>query len=140
MSVVIDNTEDLMALLKKLDLKVSSVDELRQLLATINANYNPDAARARTGKLVGISVPCVMAGVAGLVSFCIAAAGHDLTPYHVAALASMWGVCGLVSVAALILGFILAGGRRGSRTLTDSPPPELGSSDPLVTAITDRLR
>jgi hypothetical protein len=140
MSVVIDNTEDLMTLLKRLGLKVSSVDELRQLLVTINANYNPDAARARTGKLIGISVPCVMAGVAGIVSSCIAAAGHDLTPYHVAALASMWGVCGLVSVVALIVSFIMAGGRRGSRTFSDCPPPGQGFSDPLETAITDRLR
>jgi hypothetical protein len=141
MSVVIDNTEDLMTLLKKLGLKVASVDELRQLLATINANYNPDAARARIGKLIGVSVPSVMAGCAAVVSFTLAAPGHDLTPYHVAVLASIWGVCGLVSVVALIVGFILASGRRGGRSLPDSPHiGQQSSSDPLMTAITDRLR
>jgi hypothetical protein len=128
-----------MKLLKQLNLKVSSVEELRQLLETINLNYNPDASRMRAAKLIGISVPCVLAGCTTGVSCALAAPYQHLTPYHVDALALIWGVCGLVSVVALIVSYILAGGRRGSRTAAESNPPDQESSDPLVTAITDHL-
>ena len=57
MSLLIENTEELLTVVKKLNLKVASVDELRHLLAEINANYNPEAARQKTGKLVGVAVP-----------------------------------------------------------------------------------
>jgi hypothetical protein len=140
MSVVIDNTDGLMRLLKQLDLKVSSVEELRQLLETINLNYNPDASRMRAAKLIGISVPCALAGCATGVSCALASPYQHLTPYHVDALALIWGVCGLVSVVALIVSYILAAGRRGSRSAPKSTPASEESSDHLVTAITDHLR
>jgi hypothetical protein len=140
MSVVIDNTDGLMKLLKQLNLKVSSVEELRQLLETINLNYNPDASRMRAAKLIGISVPCVLAGCTAGVSCTLVPPYQHLTPHHVDALALIWGVSGLVSVVALIVSCILVGGRRVSRTAPESNPAGQESSDPLVTAITDHLR
>jgi hypothetical protein len=134
MSVNIETTEELQQLLRKLGVKISSVDELRQLLATINAHYNPEAARSRIAKLVGISVPCTLGSIAGLVSIVVAGASHDalLSPYFVGAMALVWGTCALVSVAALIFSFSLVIGR-GSRAATDQPPPnKLSAMDERV--------
>lgn len=128
MSVNIETTEELQHLLRKLGVKIGSVDELRQLLATINANYNPEAARSRIAKLVGISVPCTLGSIAGLVSIVVASASHDalLSPYFVGALGLVWGTCALVSVAALIFSFTLVIGR-GARAAVDQPPQRKSS-------------
>ncbi len=121
MSVAIETTEELLTLLKKLGIKVTSVDELRSLLASINANYNPEAARTRTAKLVGISVPCGLGGIAGLVSAVLAERSSLIGPYFVGALAVVWGACALASVTALIFSFSLLVGRR-SYLSADKPP------------------
>jgi hypothetical protein len=68
MSLHVESLDDLRELLKKLHLKVNSVEELRALLVTINATYNPEAARTRAAKLIGIITPCVALGVGGLLS------------------------------------------------------------------------
>jgi len=125
MSVAIETTEDLLVLLKKLDVKVTSMDELRSLLMTINANYNPEEARQKTGKLVGITVPTSMAGAAAVTSFFLLGSGDGLTASHVGALALIWSTCAVVSVVALIASFLITGGRRGP-TMLDKPP--LGNS------------
>ncbi len=143
MSVMIETTEELLQLLRKLGVRVSSVDELRQLLATINAHYNPEAARTRTAKLVGISVPCALGGIAGAVSFSLvsaAAHGSLFAPYFVGALAVIWGTCAVVSVAALVFSLILVAGR-GSRASADKPPQSKSSAveERVVTAITHDL-
>jgi len=123
MSVAIETTEELQALLKKLGIKVTSVDELRGLLASINANYNPQAARTRMAKLVGISVPCTLGSIAGFVSMILVATAHGtlIGPYFVGALAVVWVSCALVSVTALIFSFSLLLGRRSSPS-ADRPP------------------
>ncbi len=122
MSVAIETTEELLTLLKKLGVKVTSVDELRSLLLMINANYNPQAARLRTAKLVAISVPCTLGPIAGLVSGVLAESGRSAVvgPYFVGALAVIWGACALVSAMALIFSLTLIG--RSSRAAEDKPP------------------
>jgi len=119
MSMMIETTEELLALLKKLNMQVSSVDELRSLLATINANYNPQAARMRTAKLVAVSVPCALGGIAGLVSLYLTTTAPDMLSgsYFVGALALVWGSCALVSVMALIFSFLLHLGRSANKPL-----------------------
>lgn len=114
MSLLIENTEELLTVVKKLNLKVASVDELRHLLAEINANYNPEAARLKTGKLIGVAVPSAMASAAGVTSLFLVMEAHGggITPYHVGALALIWGACAVVSTAAVIASAILSGGRR----------------------------
>jgi hypothetical protein len=69
MSLQIDNIDDLNRLLKASKLTVSSVDELKDLLATINASYNPDAARMRLARLLGMGVPSALAAAAFATSF-----------------------------------------------------------------------
>jgi hypothetical protein len=121
MSVTIESTDELLTLLKKMELKVKSVDELRQLLASINASYNPDAARQRTGKLIGVTVPSVMAGAAAITSyFLFATSAHlDSVEYTIGSLAVIWGPIALVSTAAVIAGAVLASIRRG-RAMPDN--------------------
>jgi hypothetical protein len=141
MSVVIDNTDDLLELLKKLNLKIESVDELRHLLTVVNTAYNPEAARARIAKLVGLVVPIVLGGIAGFVSMILISEVRALGPHYVGALSLVWGVCGLVSLAALLFSFILLARRGAPRVPADNPPAgrppaRLGA---LVDAITDRV-
>lgn len=132
MSVIIENTDELLTLLKKMDLKVTSVDELRQLLATINANYNPDEARQKTGKLIGTTVPGYMAGAAAFATFFSAAS-------NVGGLALIWGAVALVSTAAVISAAIMTSVRH-SRTMPDKMPDQLASrGGAVVTHITKDL-
>jgi anti-sigma factor RsiW len=137
MCVMIENTEELLALLKKMDLKVHSVDELHQLLASINASYNPDAARQKTGRQIGTIVPGVMAGAAAFASFMLL--GSGLGSFTVGGLAVIWGPVALASTAAVIAGAVLASVRRG-RTMSDNPPDRPASrQEPVVTHITREL-
>jgi len=121
MSVLIDNTEDLLTVLKKLDVKVHSVDQLHHLLTTINASYDPESARQKTARLVGMTVPGCMAGAATVTSCVIVAQGHEVTSASVVGLALAWGACALVSVAALMASAIMLGTRRG-QVRVDNPP------------------
>ncbi len=142
MSVMIESTDELLTVLKKLNLKVASMDELRHLLATINAHYNPETARQKTGRLVGVTVPCVMAGAAAVTSFSVLGpqGGGNLTSNsQVAALALAWGACALVSTAALLASFLMTSVRRG-RTTADNPPERPAfPQEPAVTGITKQL-
>jgi hypothetical protein len=115
MSVSIETTEDLLTLLKKLKVTVANVEDLRGLLASINASYNPQAARVRTAKLVALSVPCGLGAIAGFVSMLLTTASLDAA-YFVGALALVWGSCALVSVTALVFSFTLLLGRQARST------------------------
>jgi hypothetical protein len=137
MSVMIESTEELLTLLKKMDLKVTSVDELRQLLATINANYNPDAARQKTGKLIGTAVPGAMAVAAAFASFMLLAGPGSVNA--IGGLAVIWGAVALVSTAAVIASAILTGARRGRAMPDYSPDRPASRSEPVVTHITKDL-
>jgi hypothetical protein len=120
MSLHVESVEELQQLIKKLGIKVNSVDELRSLMATINACYDPDVARNRAARLVGIVVPCVALGVAGLVSIVLAGTlgtprGHapaDATLLLVA-LGIVWGVAGLTSAVAAVGSLLFLRGGRG---------------------------
>jgi hypothetical protein len=142
MSVMIETTEELLNLLKKLNVKVANVEDLRHLLTTINAHYNPQAARVRMAKLVAISVPCSLGAIAGFTSMLLTGATHDslIGPYFVGALALIWGSCALVSFMALIFGFSLLIGRQSNATI-DQPPPRPASAveERVVKAITHDL-
>jgi hypothetical protein len=118
---MIETTDELRDLLKKLNLKVSSVAELRHLLTTINANYNPQAARLRTAKLVAIGVPCGLGGMATAVSLFLMMVHRPLSDEaFLGALALVWGCCALVSVTALIFSFALLLGRK-ARVPAEAP-------------------
>jgi hypothetical protein len=116
MSVQIDNVEQLQLLLRTCNLSVKSVEELKDLLATVNANYNPDAARVRVARLTGVAVPCTALGVAGGVSVFIAgiAGFSQAAPYALAALAIMWGGAALTSVVAVVMALVFLWGQRGA--------------------------
>ena len=137
MSVMIESTEELLALLKKVDLKVKSVDELRELLATINASYDAEAARQKTGKLIGTAVPGAMAGAAAFASFMLL--GGPSSMYTTGSLAVIWGSVALVCTAAVISAAIMTSVRRG-RTMPDkSPDLPASRGEPVVTHITREL-
>jgi hypothetical protein len=138
MSVMIESPEELLTVLKKLNLKVTSVDELRQLLATINAHYNPEAARQKTGKLVGVAVPSGIATAAGITSFFLVGAGQSSNA-TVGGLALIWGACALVSTAAVLASAIMTGFRRGNRTSPDGPSNSRYEPREGLTGITKEL-
>lgn len=137
MSVMIESTDELLKLLKKMNLKVSSVDELRQLLASINADYNPDAARQKTGRMIGTIVPGALAGAAAFASFILLAPPHST--HSIGDLAVIWGPVALASTAAVIAGAVLSGVRR-SRAFSDPPSNRSASrGEPVVTSIVKEL-
>ena len=122
MSLVIDNVEALQTFLKHTGVKLTNVEEMKNLLAAINANYNPDAARLRIARLMGHTVPSVTTGVAGIVS--VALAGNGLRHEGLAALCVIWGVVALVSMSAVLASAIMArGGRRPSQAPGAPPQP-----------------
>jgi hypothetical protein len=125
MSLQIESLDELKALLKASGLKVNSLEELQNLLAAINANYNPDAARIRVAKLLGVAVPGSLAAAAGVVSVTLAVFSQGLARgagYALAALAVMWGVCGVVSIVAISLSAALLGSKR-NRPAEGTPAP-----------------
>jgi hypothetical protein len=125
MSLMIDNLEDLRTFLKHTGVKVTNVEEMKALLAAINANYNPDAARLRIARQLGITVPSVTTGVAGVVSFFIAGSGPPgLRNENLAALSVVWGVVALVSLGAVLASALLVrGSRRPSQAAGAAPQP-----------------
>jgi hypothetical protein len=142
MSLLIENTEELLTVVKKLNLKVANVDELRHLLAEINANYNPEAARLKTAKLIGVAVPSAMASAAAFISLFLVLEAHggNMTPYHVGALALIWGACAVVSTAAVIASAILSGScrRNASAPLSASDQRNM-LGERIMTGITKEL-
>jgi hypothetical protein len=139
MSVLIDNTEDLLTLVKKLDLKVNSVEELEYLLTMINSGYDPETARQKTARLVGVAVPCSMAGAAALTSFFLLMPGQAVNANGVAVLAVAWGACALVSVAAVITSAIMLGRRHEQVQPDQSPQRPKNHREPGATGIVKEL-
>jgi len=126
MSLVIDNLDDLRTFLKHTGIKVSNVEEMKALLAGINANYNPDAARLRIARLLGVTVPSVTTGVAGLTSFFLVGAGPGgLHREGLAALCVVWGVVALVSMSAVLASALMARPGRRSGPAGGAPPQPL---------------
>jgi hypothetical protein len=122
MSLLIDDPDDLLKLLRKLDLKVTSVEELNHLLATLNAHHNPVAAQQKAGKLIGLMVPSVTAGAAVMASiFLVAPPSEGRIPHLDGALALIWGCSAMVSVVALAFSFLMTR-VRGGPAPADKPP------------------
>lgn len=142
MSMMIDNTEDLLRVLKKLGIKVTNVEELKDLLASLNAHYNPDAARMRVARQIGVAVPVVALVAAAMISIFLAmpTATHRLSNHALVALfAVLWGVAGLVSLAGLGGALFFLGTRRSAVPSSDAPADLPTKPAPGVTAITDQL-
>jgi hypothetical protein len=131
MSLVIESLDDLRTFLKHTGVKVSTVEEMKALMAAINANYNPDAARLRVARLLGLVVPGVTTGMAGLTSFFIVGGPGGLHYEGLAALCVIWGVVALVSMAAVLASAVMA---RGARR---PPQPGGAAPQPLKTYRTD---
>ena len=138
MSVMIDNTEELLTVLKKLDVKINSVEELHHLLTTINASYDPETARQKTARQVGVAVPCSAAGAAALTSFFLVLQG-TVTTAGVAVMAVAWGAFALVSVAAVIASAIMLGKSPSPRRMDNPPPRSQNHSERGATGIVKEL-
>jgi hypothetical protein len=141
MSLMIESTDELLQLLKKMDLKVKSVDELHQLLASINVNYNPDAARQKTAKLIGTAVPGAMAGAAAFASFMLFGSTNNVSttlPFTVGGLAIIWVSAAVVSTAAVICASIMTKSR--GQAMSENPPGRpVSRGEPVMTHITKDL-
>jgi hypothetical protein len=133
MSLPIDNLEDLKNLLRASQTKLNGVEDLKELLATVNANYNADAARVRVAKQMALVVPVVAFVFAGLLT-CVAlftVTEHMRENAMLAALAILWGVPGVVAIVTTVASSIcLFAARRGSYSGTPqaAPPARNGSS------------
>jgi hypothetical protein len=137
MSVQIEDLDDLKSLLKACKLSVGDIEELKSLLAAINANYNPDAARVKVAKRLGIVVPCVAFGIAGGLSYFLTSGENINSSFLVAAFAVLWGVTGLVSmIATIFTGIILLSRRHSGEQRATGPGSALGG--PFAHAFTDR--
>lgn len=136
MSVMIESTDELLTLLKKMDLKVKSVDELHQLLASINASYNPDAARQKTGRMIGTIVPGAMAAAAAFTSYWLLCSNSTGTT---GILAVIWGPTALVGTAAVIAAAIMTGVRRDRAIPAPSSNRPASRGEPVVTNIIKEL-
>jgi hypothetical protein len=133
----IDTIDELKALLKASGLKVEDVDDLQGVLAAVNATYNPDAARVRVAKMIGVQVPCFLAGAVGLVSFMLVVFSDGLSKgaaYPMTALAVMWGACAAVSIVAVCVsvGFLVS--RRGRQPEADQAAPPAPVRAPVLPA------
>jgi hypothetical protein len=130
MSLNIDNLDDLRALIRKLDIKVKDVEELKGLLTTINAQYNPDAARAKVAKLMTVVTAAVSLGVAGMGTFITMAevskpGNGGIQPGHVAILAIVWGVAALVTCCVSAMAWLMLRQVRSPARLPGDTPNTL---------------
>ncbi|HZT79306.1 MAG TPA: hypothetical protein VFA26_03740, partial [Gemmataceae bacterium] len=125
MSLEINDIGELEKLLRKLDLKVQNLDELKSLLATVQKPEDPEQARLETIKHIGVTVPCTAAGVAGGVSFFLVFFGAAAGTIAVAGgLAAIWGAVALVSIPAVIGAMILLRSRpAASAAAAPAPAP-----------------
>jgi hypothetical protein len=115
MSMPIDSIDDLKAVLKACKLNIANVDDLQGLLRTINATYNPDAARVKAAKTLAAVVPSFAFVSAVAVSYFVVAWGASaglIDRFAVGALGIVWGVAGLASVVATVFGGVLLLTRR----------------------------
>src|SRR5262245_35724179 len=141
MSFEINDVGELEKLLKKLDLKVQSLDELKSLLATVQRPKDHESARLDTIKQIGVTVPCTAAGVAGAVSFFLILFGAGMLGFVgiVASLGAIWTAVAIISVAAIVASALLLRRQRsvpGDLAPASTPLPHL--DDKLSEFITAR--
>jgi hypothetical protein len=110
MGLHIDTSSDLRKLLKQLKLEVRSLDELRVLLANINADEDPTRAHQRLAwrHIASVSkVACIVAGVCSFYATIIPSAmmqhhGGDATGITLGILGILWGgAVGVTLIAAV---------------------------------------
>ncbi len=135
MSVDIENLDDLKALLKASKLNINDVEDLQRLLSAINANYNPDAARVKVAKRIGVVVPCVaLVMAAGVSCFVVWGGGlSEKSPWALASLAVMWGVAGVVTILCTIFSSLTLMVRKPAAEARPAARP-----GPLASAFNDR--
>jgi hypothetical protein len=103
MSLEINDVGELEKLLRKLDLKVHDLDELKSLLATLQRPKDPDQVRLETIRHIGVTVPCTAAGVAMGATFTLLFFGGILDPSAiVGGLGAIWGSVAVMSVPAVL--------------------------------------
>jgi hypothetical protein len=130
-SLHIESLDELRELLKKLNLKVSSVHELRALLLTVNATYNPVAARTRAARLIGVVTPCIALGVGGLVSLLMVTGAlkpsggevPERMSLVVIGVAVVLGIAALVSTVAVVGSLLFLYRRQGAGRADAVVPP-----------------
>jgi hypothetical protein len=132
MSLEINDVDDLQKLLKKLDLKVQNLDELKSLLVAVQTPKNPEQARLETIKNIGVTVPCTAVGVAFGASFFLFFFGAwGGTVGLVVGLAAIWGAVALVSIPAVLGAMILLRSRPAPPAVSSPPAtaPSLGAGE-----------
>jgi hypothetical protein len=131
MSYNIDSLDELQNLVKRLGVKVETVDDLRRLLATINAPYDAEMARQKTLRLIGTLVACIGWPVGGLVSLFALAPNAREAPNHYSflAVAVVWATVVLMSLVGLFLVlWALRGTRNTTTATTGSQAPAAGGT------------
>jgi hypothetical protein len=124
MGLEINDINDLQKLLKRIDLKVQSIEELKALLAVVQQPRDPVTAQVETIKKIGHEVPTAVACTGGVVSFLLVFFGSGFGPVAmVGALAIIWGAVALICVPAILSSMILLGRLQATPAARrDSPP------------------
>ncbi len=122
MSLIIESLDDVRNLVKRLGIKVNTIDELKDLLNAIKSQNDPEAARNRIIKNiagVGVGIPTFLAAVVsgGLIMTMTSPNNTFFAPgFYIACLAIIWGVAGIISLASLLFAMVTFGAsRRASR-------------------------
>jgi hypothetical protein len=108
MSIYIETLDELRSLVRKLGIKVESIAELRELIAAVNAQSNPDMARLKTLKVIGVVAAVVPPGAAALATmllFAESAKTGGVTWGGLLALAIVWPAVALISTLAVYFTF-----------------------------------
>jgi hypothetical protein len=108
MSIYIETLDELRSLVRKLGIKVESTAELRELIAAVNAQSNPDRARLKTIKVIGVTAAAVPSGGAALATMILlaeSAKAGGVSWGGLLALAIVWPAVALISTLALYFTF-----------------------------------
>ncbi len=129
MGLHIDTLKDLQKLLKQLKLEVKSLDELQGLLARINANDDPDAARERAAwRLIGLvaKLSFITAGILSFYGTIIPSAMARELGSNTAAVLTLWilGILwGGATLATVLTAYLSLSSVRALRAGKKSSPP-----------------
>jgi hypothetical protein len=128
-------------LLRQLDVKVKSVDELRSFLKDLPGGRDAEIEIAQTVRTVCVVTGSVTLGVTGLVTLALVIAfsvrpGIN-SPLLPAALGIVWGCAVLISLGTLLLGFLnVVFRRRTAPTESPAAPRQPGTgSTPMPEAL-----
>ena len=118
MGLQVETVKDLKRLLNQVGLKINTLEELQNLLASLNATYNPDEARVRSARTISTVTTWVSFGAAFLGTFylmpvlIVGSERNKELPWPIIPLiALLWLVAGAVSSLALRYSHSLLRGR-----------------------------